>query len=157
MSLKKKSKFSVGDVVRYDEIVPLGGVKGIIVTVDNEGIGRGTDDPYEYIFMWFDRKLTLDDVIRPQVEDWEEHDGSEDTGNFIVAYADTLKICEGIEVKAHCNNCAYEDSCSLLRETVLCENSEFGLLRGEGKLDIDFCEQRKCKHKYTCLLNRWLK
>ena len=154
---KKQSKFNVGDVVRYDEIVPKAGVKGIILTVDYEGIKKRTDDPYEYLFMWFDKRLTLGDVVRSQVEDWEEDDGIEDTGNWIVVYADDLEICEGMEIKTRCNNCAYEDLCSLLRETVLCENSEFGLLRGEGKLDIDLCKRRGCKHLYTCSSYRWLK
>jgi hypothetical protein len=64
--------------------------------------------------------------------------------------------CEGLKDKEVCTNCEYRDLCPHLQEIARCDISEFGQFRGEGELDFDICEQRKCKHLGVCLTNRWI-
>jgi hypothetical protein len=138
MPRKKKSKFNVGDVVVYSQILSdledeeeenwwynPGGI-GIITSVwddkdEDAELFRDDYEPFGYNIYWFDKGIS---------------------SNF----AHEIRLCNGIKNKERCSQCEVKDSCSHLQEIVLCDISEFR----KRKLDIDACKARKCKHLFYC-------
>jgi len=145
MEQTKKPQFQIGDVVDYDDSFVVSadsdlsdeewfkpGCTGIIFDLWEEP-DPNREDPYAFGIKWF----------------------GEDEG-ISQHFTHEIALCEGMKNKELCSKCEYSDLCPYLPEIVRCDISEFGQLRGEGKVDYDICKQRKCIRLGICLTNRWL-
>jgi len=130
MPRTKEPKFKVGDVLerrnKFNYNVPAGS-KGIVVYPvffqDYENIEDIPEEDRDFpTVYWYD-------LVR------REH-----------IHPDEVKRCEGLRNKKKCGVCKDNELCSKLREVALCDISEFR----RGKININVCKARKCKHVFFC-------